>query len=125
MPPRTILLIAGGLVSVSLSGHGCSPGRSDPAGEVANREDRPEYERAIARIRWAGGSVERDENAPGKPVLTVLLDGPRVTNEDLGHLASLVELQRLSLRETFITDDGLAHLKGLTQLRWLYLAGTW
>ena len=82
------------------------------------------YDQACAEIRWIGGSVERDENDPKKPAVTILLDGARISDEDLSHVEKLVDLQRLSLRNSQISDAGLEHLRGLHELRWLYLSQT-
>ena len=39
-------------------------------------------------------------------------------------LAGLKELRRLMLRDTMVTDEGLKHLSGLTNLEELDLSGT-
>src|SRR5262249_49181606 len=80
-------------------------------------------ERVIRAIEEWGGTVERDERAPGRPVTAVFLNVPGIDDGDLRHLMAFPNLRRLSLLGTRITDEGLAHLRGLTGLRWLSLGG--
>ena len=47
----------------------------------------------------------------------------RVTNDDLAYLESLTTLQVLMIDSEKVTDAGLIHLNGLTQLRELYVSG--
>lgn len=91
---------------------------------VAGVGYRSEDEQTIAHIRRIGGSVERDENDPNRPVVTAFLDGPLISDEDLVDLGRFVKLQRLSLLDSHISDAGLDHLMGLAELRWLYLSRT-
>jgi hypothetical protein len=51
-------------------------------------------------------------------------EGNRVTDAGLAHLKGLSQLKVLSLSSEKITDAGLANLKGLSQLRELYLQNT-
>ncbi len=53
-----------------------------------------------------------------------VIQGRNVTDAGLAHLASLTQLQELSLDNTHINDAGLVHLTGMTQLQQLYLDGT-
>ena len=56
---------------------------------------------------------------------TVLdLDGTSVSDAGLAHLAGLTGLRWLYLYSTSVSDAGLAHLAGLTGLQWLYLSDT-
>ena len=138
---RRSLVVAGNLLVASLSLFGCSLERSDStrnagyspsAGAVtsadrkstAEMDKRLAYDQACAEIRWIGGAVERDENDPQRPAVTVLLDGARISDKDLSHVEKLVDLQRLSLRNSQISDAGLEHLRGLHELGWLYLSQT-
>ena len=50
--------------------------------------------------------------------------GSRVTDAGLIHLAGLTQLEELWLQKTRITDDGLAHLAQLTSLKELWLLET-
>jgi hypothetical protein len=54
----------------------------------------------------------------------VVLSGTKVTDAGLVHLSGLTNLERLNLSGTNVTDAGLVHLKGLTQLSDLNLQGT-
>ena len=47
-----------------------------------------------------------------------------MTDAGLKHLEGLTQLQWLSLNDTKISDAGLEHLKGLTQLQSLWLLRT-
>jgi internalin A len=78
---------------------------------------------AIAEIRKLGGVVTIDDNSPGKPVVSAVLDGPNFTNAGMKYLKGLTQLQSLHLSDTRVTDVGLAHVKGLTQLQSLDLGG--
>jgi hypothetical protein len=93
-------------------------------------------DRAIAEITQAGGHVQVDENAPGRPVVRVDLEGLKRTGfviTHLGddglaslrpHLESLPRLRYLRITSMArISDAGLRHLEGLTQLETLELYG--
>jgi hypothetical protein len=49
--------------------------------------------------------------------------GTKITDRELAELKSISSVQELRLQQTHVTDDGLAHLKGLTRLTTLDLAG--
>jgi len=55
--------------------------------------------------------------------VTLLTKGP-ITDDRLPGLWSLRTCPMLDLTNAQITDAGLAHLKGLTNLKVLYLSGT-
>jgi hypothetical protein len=57
-------------------------------------------------------------------VVDVNCVGSSVTNAGLEHLKGLTQLKRLELSTMPVTDAGLGHLKGLTQLEALYIDGT-
>jgi hypothetical protein len=57
-------------------------------------------------------------------VVSVVLDSTEVTDAGLEHLWGLTQLHTLSLHSTHVTDAGLKHLKGLPQLRQLWLNNT-
>ncbi len=60
----------------------------------------------------------------GLPELKTLhLQGSRVTDRALQHVAQLPKLATLSLDSTRVTADGLAQLSALPELEWLDLAG--
>jgi Leucine-rich repeat (LRR) protein len=48
----------------------------------------------------------------------------RVSDAGLAHLKGLTDLVALELADTRVSDDGLVHLKGLTKLKGLQLPGT-
>ena len=105
-------------------------------------------EQAIAAIEKAGGRITRDENSPGKPVVSVIfpdqtvddavftslevltslrelvLNSFKFTDAGISQLKGLKKLQKLDLSDTRITDAGLADLKGLTKLQKLDLSET-
>ena len=45
------------------------------------------------------------------------LDGTKVTDAGLEHLKGLTQLHKLGLNNTKVSDAGLEHLNGLTQLQ--------
>src|SRR5262245_45532027 len=76
-------------------------------GAVRNCDLEVATESAIAEIREIGGSAERNENRSGKPVIAVCLEGPRVSDQTLAHVANLTTLERLSLIGAAVSDAGL------------------
>jgi hypothetical protein len=101
---------------------GCSANqKSEQKSEQAKPE---EQEKAIAEIQKLGGKVTIDKDKPAKPVLEVHLSGTRVTDAGLEHLRGLTELILLNLMNTQVTDAGLEHIKGLKNLQTLNLTGT-
>src|SRR5262249_60324357 len=79
---------------------------------------------AVQAIKKLGGSVERDEKQPGKPVTRVDLNGIQVTDAGLKDLKELKELRELVLGHTKVTGAGLKDLKELKELRRLNLNGS-
>jgi hypothetical protein len=79
---------------------------------------------AVATLGTLGGKLRRDPKVPGKPVVAVDLHESKVTDEGLAHLKGLTNLLELGLSGTQVSDKGLAHLKGLSNLRWLDLDKT-
>jgi hypothetical protein len=104
--------------------------------------------RGQATVRALGGEIQEDEDAAGKPFLSVNLSGTKAADADLAHLQWLgrVEpqppragrgkvpeivyrngadcLNALDLSGTRVTDAGLAHLEGLRKLKRLSLRAT-
>src|SRR5262245_27941983 len=74
---------------------------------------------AVAAIEKAGGQAKRDDTAPGKPVVEVSLLGEEVRDANLVPLKSLPKVQKLELRNTSVTDNGLEYVRPLANLRWL------
>ena len=52
------------------------------------------------------------------------LGNTQVSDSGLSHLRGLTNLSWLALNDTQVTDAGLAHLHGLPRLQWLWLNGT-
>ena len=57
-------------------------------------------------------------------VTQVMLNNSGISDVGLEHLTGLTQLQTLSLQDTKVSDAGLEHLKGLTQLQELGLEAT-
>src|SRR4051794_39352805 len=83
-----------------------------------------EQERAIADLRQVRGEVEIDESHPDKPVRLVKLEGTLVNDQNLSALKVLSSLQVLSISCPHVSDAGLVHLEGLSNLQELNLSGT-
>ncbi len=81
-----------------------------------------EQARAVSEIEKMGGRIEKSSSTGY--VTSVWLHGIQVTDVGLEHLTGLTQLQVLDLSGTQVTDAGLEHLKGLTQLQVLNLGGT-
>lgn len=71
---------------------------------------------ALSAIRQLDGGFHRDDQIPGKPVVSAIL-GRNCPNSGLIYLKPLRQLRLLSLHCPEVTDAGLVHLKGLNQLR--------
>jgi internalin A len=86
---------------------------------------RADEDAAVRAIESLGGKVTRDDKAPGKPVVKVVLSGSRVTDAGLKELKQLKQINSLELsfcKE--VTDAGLKELKELKQLKELNLLYT-
>jgi Leucine-rich repeat (LRR) protein len=90
-------------------------------GKQIRSQDTPE-DKAVALVHKLEGQIERDENAPGRPVVKVYLR--HVTDAELKKLAALTKLQELGLRSTQVTDAGLKALAPLKNLHTLDLSNT-
>jgi beta-lactamase regulating signal transducer with metallopeptidase domain len=102
-------------------------GKVGPLSKVrldAEPKDGTEQAKAIAEIEKLGGKVIVDEKSPDKPVPLIDLRETKVTDAGLEHLKGFSQLQYLFLGHTDVTDAGLEHLKGLSQLQMLDLSGT-
>lgn len=86
----------------------------------------------LSKLR--GLSIVTNEVGPGLVHLQGLgslrslsLNGNRNNYIDrhLAHVAKLSQLESLNLQDTWVGDEGLANLKGLTNLKKLYLRGKW
>ena len=91
---------------------------------------RPRRRRAIphrivsSRSSSVWRETQRDENVPGRPVISIRLATTRVSDDQLGGLRSLSSLRSLDLAQTRISDAGLARLRGHDGLRNLVLVDT-
>jgi hypothetical protein len=81
-------------------------------------------DKAVAFVQKLGGKVERDEKAPGKPVVAVSLTFIKVKDAELKELAPLKNLHTLDLTGTQVGDVGLKGLAPLKNLHELQLGGT-
>jgi hypothetical protein len=83
---------------------------------------------AVQLVKKLGGVVDRDERAPGKPVIVVYLSHKKVTSANLKELAkelaALNDLRKLDLFDTNTEDKDLKEIAILKQLQWLVLGGT-
>ena len=61
-------------------------------------------DKAVTFVEKLGGSVTRNEDAPGKPVTTVSLAQTKVTDAGLKELAGFKSLTHLSLHTTFLPN---------------------
>jgi hypothetical protein len=68
-------------------------------------------ERAVNAILKLGGSVNREEQLPGRPVYKVDFTASRITDAGLKELKELKGLKTLHLAGTQITDAGMKDLK--------------
>src|SRR5262249_36025460 len=75
---------------------------------------------AVKAIKKLGGSVERDDELPGKPVVEVYL-GTKTTDKDLKVLTEFKQITLLYLGTAKVTDVGLKEVKRLKQLTHLSL----
>ena len=104
------------------------PRQQEAKPKVASKKpieiDPAAQERAIAAIEKVGGKVQRDETLPNKPVGIVTLSKPNITDAQMAHLKGMTELKKLYLGGSKITDAGLENLKGLTKLEILGIGNT-
>jgi hypothetical protein len=79
-------------------------------------------DKAVAFVKKLGGTVTRDEKAPGEPVITAKVR--KVSDAGLKELAALKNLTTLDLWRTSVSDAGLKELAALESLNTLHLGGT-
>ena len=94
-------------------------GEVTPKGEQTSKEGGASDD-SLAVLKKLGAKIKR--NAQGE-VVDVSLANESVTDEGLAHLKGLNSLKELDLGGTSISDDGLVHLKGLKKLEGLFLGG--
>ncbi len=111
------------------------PGLQNGAGRLATERaerksavrpgDKPEVTAAITQLEALDGEVERADDSPDAPVISVhLIGSEKLKDEDLSCLKSLPGVQQLYLGHTATSDAGLKHVAGLTRLTFLGLIGT-
>src|SRR5262249_20107169 len=87
-----------------------------------DRHTDSEKEQCIKTIKELKGTVEIDENLPGKPVVRVrLMAAEGDVTKALPCLQTLTELRELNIGITNLDDAGLASLSSLNNLRRLDL----
>src|ERR1700722_11243557 len=91
-----------------------------PSGRAAGTGE----DRIVEMIEDLGGTVARDDKAPGKPVVSVNLQSAAVTADTLKRLAGLEGLRVLRLWDAPVTDAMLGEVKALGRLEKLDLDGT-
>ena len=103
--------------------HARLPDRQHVSGPRRPEGD-PQRDRVVALVERLGGQIERDEKAPGRPVVGIRLATTRISDDQLGELRGLSSLRSLDLTQTRISDAGLAQLRGHEGLRSLDLFET-
>ncbi len=79
-------------------------------------QDRQEADRAIAEIEKRGGKVRRDDNRPGKPVISVNLGRVKDGDACLKHIKTWPKLEDLQISFSPVTDAGLKNVQDLRTL---------
>ena len=78
-----------------------------------------------ALVKKHFGSVERDDDQPGKPIVGVDIgSSDELTDADLKVVAQVKSIKYLSVHKTKVTDAGLKELASLTAMTHLHLDGT-
>ena len=96
----------------------CGCGKKEPS--VEQLAEIAKQKAAIIEIEKLGGKVTKEQYDH----IRVDYSNTRVTDAGLVHLKGLTQLQSLYLWNTQVADAGLEHLKGLTNLTGLNLYGT-
>ena len=76
----------------------------------------PEHTKAVARMQELGGKVNLKRGG-----YEVDLRNTEVTDDDLAGLKHVVNLKNVDLRGTLVTDAGLEHLRSITTLEFVNL----
>ena len=80
--------------------------------------------KAIAAIEKSGGSVRALAQNDERKEVSFYLQGAAIKDADIAPVAQVPKVAYLHLGKTGITDAGMVHLKGLTELEQLHLEGT-
>jgi hypothetical protein len=105
-------------LGLALSGCGRETAKQSTPEEAIDTEDK-----AAKYFKKLGALVERDDKAPGKPVVVVSVQGEvsRVGDAELEHLTHFKNLRELTLMWTPLTARGLKELAPLRNLKKLTL----
>ena len=76
----------------------------------------PEHTKAVAHMQELGGKVNLKRGG-----YEVDLRNTEVTDDDLADLKHIVNLKNVDLRGTLVTDAGLEHLRPITTLEFINL----
>ncbi len=79
----------------------------------------PEHVAAISKMQGLGGKVLFENGG-----YRLNMADSRVTNDDLAHLANVENLKTLDLRNTQVSDEGIKKLVPLKSLNLVILAGS-
>ena len=109
------------LLAVSTS---CKPAKVDPSPKRPPAGADPAEAKAFELIEAVGGTIQRDYQTEGKPIISVDIYPSNEKHFRLKDLAGLKRLQYLSIGCSWVTDDWLKDLAGFTQLQKLHLNNT-
>ena len=90
---------------------GCSAEPDAGAKQDSGAKQDTGQEAAIAEVKNLCGKVRVDQERFGKPVVEVDLNGTEVTDAGLVHLKGLTQLQTLGLSFTKVIDEGIKKLQ--------------
>lgn len=121
--PGVAILAALALVTLTNAKTAERPKAADPARAAENASSphgpasslAPDAPALAALQRWEA-QIERDDKAPGNPVVGVTITKGDFADEDLRHLRAFPQLRKLLINGENITDAGLEILAGLDQL---------
>jgi hypothetical protein len=80
--------------------------------------------RALSIVTMFNGTAIRDEQAPGRPVISVGIWNKELSEDRVKVLAGLKELRRVNLEKCSVTDAGVKELACLSRLQDLVLCET-
>jgi hypothetical protein len=79
----------------------------------------PEHKAAISKIQELGAEVNFKRGG-----YEVVWSGDEITNDDLANLKKISNLKSVDLRGTPITDEGLVHVESITTLEFINVQRT-
>jgi hypothetical protein len=108
-------------LGVFISLLGCGHTTSSPASGESESA-------AVAAIKTAGGELKQafgDNAGAYSDIVFPKRSNGRVCDDDLKHLSAITDVRKLSVMDgADITDAGIAHLRGLKNLDYLFLSDT-